>query len=77
MQSIVIGQAREIYIQLTIKQISNYDTVKEFILKVYELVPEAYRQKKIGNVEKKMTKLVYNSLETKSNYLIGGALQRQ
>ena len=33
------------YTQLTVEQSSSYDTVKELILKAYELVPEAYRQK--------------------------------
>ena len=45
LQSVVIGKAREIYIQLSLEQSSNYDKVKELILKGYELVPEAYRQK--------------------------------
>ena len=45
LQSVVIGKAREIYAQLSLEQSSDYDTVKEFILKAYELVPEAYRQK--------------------------------
>ena len=45
LQSIVIGKAREIYTQLSLEQSSDYDTVKELILKAYELVPEAYRQK--------------------------------
>ena len=45
LQSVVIGKAREIYTQLSLQQSSDYDTVKEFILKAYELVPEAYRQK--------------------------------
>ena len=45
LQSVMIGKAREIYTQLTVEQSSNYDTVKELILKAYELVPEAYRQK--------------------------------
>ena len=45
MQSVIIGKAREIYTQLTVEQSSSYDTVKEIILKAYELVPEAYRQK--------------------------------
>ena len=45
LQSVIIGKAREIYTQLTIQQSSSYDTVKELILKAYELVPEAYRQK--------------------------------
>ena len=40
LQSVIIGKAREIYTQLTVEL-----TVKELILKAYELVPEAYRQK--------------------------------
>ena len=45
LQSVLLGKAREIYTQLTVKQASSYDTFKELILKGYELVPEAYRQK--------------------------------
>ena len=45
LQSVLVGKAREIYIQLGVEQAANYDTVKELILKGYELVPEAYRQK--------------------------------
>ena len=45
LQSVIIGKAREIYTQRTVEQSSSYDTVKELILKAYELVPEAYRQK--------------------------------
>ena len=45
LQSVVIGKAREIYTQLSLEQSSDYDQVKELILKAYELVPEAYRQK--------------------------------
>ena len=45
LQSIVIGKARGIYTQLSLEQSSDYDKVKELILKAYELVPEAYRQK--------------------------------
>ena len=45
LQSVVIGKAREIDTQLSLEQSSDYDKVKELILKAYELVPEAYRQK--------------------------------
>ena len=45
LQSVVIGKDREIYTQLSLEQSSDYDKVKELILKAYELVPEAYRQK--------------------------------
>ena len=37
--------AQEIYGSLSVEQSSNYEHVKEAILKAYELVPEAYRQK--------------------------------
>ena len=45
LQSVVISKAREMYTQLSLEQSSDYDKVKELILKAYELVPEAYRQK--------------------------------
>ena len=45
LQSVFIGKAREIYSSLSIKQCQNYDAVKKAVLKAYELVPEAYRQK--------------------------------
>ena len=45
LQTVLAGKAREIYIQLDVEQAANYDNVKELILKGYELVPEAYRQK--------------------------------
>ncbi|CAB4016297.1 Hypothetical predicted protein, partial [Paramuricea clavata] len=41
-QCVLTGKAQEIYTQLSLEQASNYDTVKEVILKGYELVPEAY-----------------------------------
>ena len=44
-QSVLIGKAREIYTQLGVEQSHHYETVKELILKGYELVPEAYGQK--------------------------------
>ena len=45
LQSVFVGKAREIYSQLSVVQASDYDNVKELILKGYELVPEAYRQR--------------------------------
>ena len=45
LQSVLIGKACEIYTQLGVEQSHHYETVKELILKGYELVPEAYRQK--------------------------------
>ena len=40
LQSVVSGKAREIYTQLSLEQSSDYDKVKELILKAYELVPD-------------------------------------
>ena len=45
LQGVLIGKAREIYTQLDVEQSHHYETVKELILKGYELVPEAYGQK--------------------------------
>ena len=45
LQSVLVGKAREIYTQLSVEQAASYDTVKELILKGYELVPEACREK--------------------------------
>ncbi|CAB4023154.1 Hypothetical predicted protein, partial [Paramuricea clavata] len=45
LQSVLLGKAREIFSQLTVEDSGEYDTVKRLILKGYELVPEAYRQK--------------------------------
>ena len=45
LQSVLVGKAQEIYGSLSVEQSSNYEHVKEAILKAYRLVPEAYRQK--------------------------------
>ena len=45
LQSTLVGKAREVYSALSVDQSSVYRTVKNAILKAYELIPEAYRQK--------------------------------
>ena len=45
LQIVLVGKAQEIYGSLSVEQSSNYERVKEAILKAYELVPEVYRQK--------------------------------
>ena len=52
LQSVLIGKTREIYTQLSVDQAMDYDSVKQLILKGYELVPEAYHQK-FCNYQKK------------------------
>ena len=45
LQSALLGKAREAYSALSVDQSSDYDIVKSAVLRAYELVPEAYRQK--------------------------------
>ena len=45
LQSVLVGKAAEVYSALSVADSSDYDKVKTAILKAYELVPEAYRQK--------------------------------
>ena len=45
LQSVLKGKASEVYLVLKPEQTSDYQTVTETILKAYELVPEAHRQK--------------------------------
>ena len=56
LQSVVTGKAQEIYTRLSVQQASDYDSVKQLILKGYELVPEAYKGFVI--VRKKVNKLM-------------------
>ena len=44
-QSVLRGKAQEAYSALSVEECSDYASVKVAILKAYELVPEAYRQK--------------------------------
>ena len=69
LQSVVIGKAREIYTQLSLEQSSEYDKVKELILKAYELVPEAYRQK-FRDCRKEPNQTHVEFARTKDNYTI-------
>ena len=45
LQSALKGKAQETFAALSVDDSSDYDVVKAAILKAYELVPEAYRQK--------------------------------
>ena len=45
LRSVLVGKAQKTYGSLSVEHSSNYEHVKEAILKAYELVPEAYRQK--------------------------------
>ena len=45
LQCRLVGKAQKVYVTLGEDLSSEYDTVKEIVLKAYKLVPEAYRQK--------------------------------
>ena len=45
LQCRLVGKARKVYVTLKEDLCSNYDSVKEIVMKAYTLVPEAYRQK--------------------------------
>ncbi|XP_072918546.1 uncharacterized protein [Hemitrygon akajei] len=45
LQSVLRGKAQRVYAALPTERDGNYDQVKEAILRGYELVPEAYRQR--------------------------------
>ena len=45
LQSVLVGKAAEVYSALGVAESSDYEKVKAAILKAYEFVPEAYRQK--------------------------------
>lgn len=44
LQSVITGGAQEAYMVLTVEDRKDYDKLKSTILRVYELVPEVYRQ---------------------------------
>ena len=45
LQTVLKGKAQETYASLSFTDSANYDTVKIAILRCYEMVPEAYRQR--------------------------------
>ena len=73
---VLVGKAQEIYGSLSIEQSSNYKHVKEAILKAYELVPEAYRQK-FRNYLKYDSKTHLNLQEKRRTYSIDGVILRR
>jgi len=45
LQTVFLGKAREVYTAMPNGLSQNYNEVKKWVLRAYELVPEAYRQK--------------------------------
>ena len=76
LQSVLIGKARDVYTQLSVKQSSSYETVKDMILKSYELVPEVYRQQ-FRNCKKNFDQTYVEFARIKEQLLINGVLRRR
>ena len=60
LQSSLIGKVREIYSALSVEESCQFEVVKAAVLKVYELVPEAYRQKFRDSVKRENQTFVGN-----------------
>ena len=77
LQSVLVGKAQEIYGSLSVEQSSNYEHVKEAILKSYELVPEAYRQKFRNYLKYDSKTHVEFARDKKRTYSIDGVILRR
>ena len=77
LQSVFVGKAREIYSSLSIEQCQNYDAIKKAVLKAYELVPEAYRQKfRSAKKESNQTHVEFARVQEQNACLIGSSFLR-
>ncbi len=72
LQCKLTGKAQEVCATLSLEDSLNYDMVKVAILRAYELVPEAYRQR-FRNHKKRLVKHLLNLPERKVFYLTNGA----
>ena len=70
-------RALDLYTQPSVEQSSDNDTIKELILKAYELVLEAYRQKFRNCIKENHQPHVEFARTKEQLYLIGGTLQRK
>ncbi len=66
LQSNFVGKAQEVSAALPIEQALDYDVVKAAVLRAYELVPEAYRQKFRSHVKAASQTFVEFSSEKKA-----------
>lgn len=60
-QAVLSGKAQKTYAALAVDECRNDETVKEAILKAYELVPEAYKKKNWGINKKMKLRFIWNS----------------
>lgn len=73
LQCVFIGRAQEAYFSLTADDAADYQKVKIAVLRAYELVPEAYRQK-FRTWKKAKNKLMLSLCVTFQFILIAGVL---
>lgn len=71
LQCVFTGKAQEAYSSLTLEDAADYEKVKQAVLRVYSLVPEAYRQKFRGYQKSEGTTYV-EFIREKSYFLIVG-----
>ncbi len=72
LQRRLTGKAQDVCTSLSLEDSLNYDMVKTAILRTYELVPEAYRQR-FRNHKKILVRRLLNLLERKESCLTNGA----
>ena len=76
LQSVLIGKAREIYIQLGVEQSHHIKLLKNLFSKVMSW-SQKHIDKNLEIVKKILTRLMLNLLEAKNSYLIDGAVLRK
>lgn len=75
LQCVLIGKAQSTYASLPSDESWDYESVKRAILRAYELVPEAYRQR-FRNCKKQETPMWILPVRRRS-CLIGGVLLKR
>ena len=73
LQGVLTGTECNVYDSLSIEQSSDYNVVKDSILRAYECVPELYSVQFRG-LKNKQIKLMLNLLEKKNSSLIDGVI---
>ena len=75
LHTVFTGKARQAYNDLSDEKSKDYETVKQTVLKVYELIPEAYRLKfRARKMSEGETHVEF--VRIKNDYLITGSKQR-
>ena len=76
LQGVLTGTARKVYDSLPVEDSSNYDIVKDSILRTYECIPEFYRQQ-FRSYRKQVNQTYVEFSEEKSSSLIDGVILKK